>query len=69
MFPRPQLGDEIMSKMNTWVRQTQSGLLMTCFFCKTCGSRVWHERNGKELVSIKGGLIKGLDLGNAVHIW
>ena len=42
---------------------------MTCWFCKTCGSRIMHERSGKEGVSIKGGCIDKLDWTKAVHIW
>ena len=69
MFPRPELTANTFAMMGQWTRQTASGLLMTCYFCKTCGSRIWHERTGKKLVSIKGGLIQGLDFGKAVHIW
>jgi hypothetical protein len=46
-----------------------SGCTMTCWFCKTCGTRIMHERSGNHSVSIKGGCIEGLDWTDVVHIW
>jgi hypothetical protein len=50
-------------------RPTDSGNLLNCYFCKKCGSRIMHVSEGKDIVSIKGGCIEGLDWANAVHIW
>jgi hypothetical protein len=47
---------------------------MDCYFCKECGVRVMHrirEPDGRErpTVSIKGGIIDGLDWSTAEHIY
>ena len=54
-----------------WSRSTDSGHLLACFFCATCGSRVWHgDRDQEEAISVKGGsLDEPPDLTDAIHIW
>ena len=47
---------------------------MDCYFCKGCGVRIMHrirEADGKErpTVSIKGGIIEGLDWSVGEHIY
>jgi len=68
IFPRPDLPTSMFSQLGTFTRPAKAGL-MTCYFCKGCGSRIWHEREGVEMASIKGGLVKGLDWDTAVHLW
>lgn len=34
-----------------------------------CGTRLIHSTPGKEVVSVKGGCIEGLDWSKARHIW
>jgi hypothetical protein len=50
-------------------RPTASGHTLNCFFCKSCGTRVIHSTPGKDVVSVKGGCIEGLDWRSAKHIW
>lgn len=50
-------------------RSTDSGNQLDCYFCKKCGSRIIHSTPGKDIVSIKGGCIEGLDWTDAIHIW
>ncbi len=55
-----------------WSRPTAGGGGMDCFFCPTCGSRLWHvDRDDSDAeISVKGGsLDEPVDLGNAAHIW
>jgi hypothetical protein len=54
-----------------WSRVTDRGGKLKCFFCPTCGSRLWHESESDlETVSIKGGsLDQPLDISNAIHVW
>ena len=54
-----------------WSRGTDSGRTLRCAFCPECGSRLWHEAEGRsETISIKGGsLDEPPDLGVAIHIW
>jgi hypothetical protein len=53
-----------------WSRRADSGRTMSCFFCPTCGSRLWHARNGIDTISVKAGSLDTLpDFARAVHIW
>lgn len=47
---------------------------MDCYFCRECGVRVMHrirdaDRKERDTVSIKGGLVEGLDWKGAKHIY
>lgn len=47
---------------------------MQCYFCDTCGSRILHrsilpDGSAKPLLSVKGGVLEGLDVTKARHIW
>lgn len=47
---------------------------MDCYFCSTCGVRVMHRtRNAdgstRPTVSVKGGLVDGLDWSQGKHIF
>jgi hypothetical protein len=42
---------------------------LNCYFCRSCGTRVIHSTPGKDVVSVKGGCIEGLDWRSAKHIW
>jgi len=57
--------------LRSWLRPTDSGRILACFFCGTCGSRVWHgDKDQAEEISIKGGsLDEPVDLTSAIHIW
>lgn len=41
---------------------------MKCYFCKVCGTRLVHDR-GVGTISVKGGILEGLDWSQAKHIW
>jgi hypothetical protein len=69
-------------EIGVFTRTTDSGALMTCYFCKRCGTRLVHntavrEGEGGEYVdkatsSVKGGCIEGLGRevwDGATHIW
>jgi len=74
LFPLPA---DLRDRMTVYKRpgsRARSGHDMDCYFCKTCGSRVMHvvtDDNGtpRPTVSIKGGLVEGLDWSDATHIW
>ncbi len=74
IFP---LSPELRDKMSVYTRPgtcVESGYDMECYFCKTCGSRVMHrildeDGTGRETVSVKGGLVQGLDWSTAKHIY
>ena len=57
-------------EVRTWSRQTDSGRTLHCQFCAVCGTRLWHEGPGWDVLSVKGGsLDHPVDLGSAIHIW
>ncbi len=54
-----------------WSRPTATGKKLSCAFCGTCGSRLWHANDpSEETLSIKGGSLETpIDLSHAFHIW
>jgi hypothetical protein len=58
-------------EVRTWTRPTTRGGSLACFFCPTCGSRLWHATVGADAtISVKGGsLDHPPDLRSAFHIW
>ncbi len=61
----------IAGTVKYWTRMADSGRRVNCAFCGTCGSRLWHERDGVEdTVIIKAGsLDQPVDFSEAIHIW
>ncbi len=41
----------------TWTRRSDSGALVVCAFCETCGTRLWHEPSAPGFVHIKPGTL------------
>ncbi len=54
-----------------WTRDTDSGGRLACFFCPTCGSRLWHQPDpAGETATVKAGSVDGgVDMTGAMHIW
>ncbi|KAK3382982.1 Mss4-like protein [Lasiosphaeria ovina] len=67
IFPRFPLPD--VELLSCYSRPTTSGQTLYCYFCKRCGTRLIHSSPDKNVVSVKGGCIDGLDWRNAIHIW
>ncbi|MGI9435777.1 MAG: GFA family protein [Geminicoccaceae bacterium] len=68
----PRAGFLVTSgRPKSWIRPTDSGNSLVCFFCPTCGSRVWHDApHEPETITIKAGsLDQPPDLSGAIHIW
>jgi hypothetical protein len=40
-----------------WTRPSDFGGLVNCFFCGTCGTRVWHQPAGSGFLHIKPGTL------------
>jgi len=71
VFP---LAPDLSAKLRVWTRPAKEGRTMDCYFCRTCGARIMHrtrEADGTErpTVSVKGGLLDGLDWGVGKHIY
>jgi len=54
---------------NSSRRPVASGHTLYCYFCRNCGTRLFHTTPSKNIVSVKGGCIEGLDWSKAIHIW
>ncbi|KAF8846884.1 hypothetical protein BDZ45DRAFT_682239 [Acephala macrosclerotiorum] len=67
IFPKFEL--PCRESLSCYSRPTASGHSLNCYFCKNCGTRLIHSTPGKEVVSVKGGCIEGLDWRKARHIW
>lgn len=71
IFPFFSVADN--ASVSSYVKQCDSGRTQRCYFCKQCGSRIIHaymvEDGNPETVSVKGGLLEGLDWSDAMHIF
>ena len=54
-----------------WSRPTDRGDVMACWFCPTCGGRVWHVSSAHpDFRSVKGGTLdQPVDIAKAVHLF
>ena len=61
----------VRGEASAWTRKATVSGSMTCYFCPTCGSRLWHgDPAVEETLSIKGGTFDDPpDLSRAKHIW
>ncbi|KIW04751.1 uncharacterized protein PV09_04477 [Verruconis gallopava] len=71
LFP---LSASLRDQLTLYRRPSKHGGTVECYFCKTCGSHLFHRRVEADgtphtTVSIKGGVIEGLDWANPTHIW
>lgn len=72
IFPFFKIDDN--PSVTFFIRSCDTGTKQRCYFCKGCGSRLIHEyilEDGKhpDTVSVKGGLLEGLDWSNAIHLF
>ncbi|KAM0272914.1 hypothetical protein ACHAQH_008498 [Verticillium albo-atrum] len=71
----PPLSDPTLrARLGVWSRATKTGNTLDCYFCKECGARIVHHSRdaqgvGRATANIKGGLVEGLSLKRASHIW
>jgi hypothetical protein len=47
----------ISGEPKCWTRPSDSGRLKKCYFCGTCGIRLWHEPAGSGFLHIKPGTL------------
>ncbi|KAI0010663.1 Mss4-like protein [Xylariaceae sp. FL0662B] len=71
LFP---LAAELEAKLGLYSRRTDKGGTMDCYFCASCGSRLFHrivdpDGTPRPTVSIKGGCVEGLDWAGGAHIY
>ncbi|HWM45278.1 MAG TPA: GFA family protein [Xanthobacteraceae bacterium] len=54
----------------TWSRTTERGTVTICYFCKDCGTRIVHERQGGARVMVRGGTLDDTSCLTVMgHIW
>jgi hypothetical protein len=55
----------------SYVRATDSGTRTHCFFCPTCGTRLFHRsERSPEIVTVKAGTLDGApNLTPVAHLW
>jgi hypothetical protein len=61
----------IQGTLTEWQRVADSGNPISCAFCPSCGSRIWHSpANMPDTLRVRGGTLdQAPDLTQAVHIW
>jgi hypothetical protein len=71
IFPFFSVADN--SSVSFFIKQADSGRKKRCYFCKECGSRIIHativEDGNPATVSVKAGLLEGLDWSGGIHIY
>ncbi|EHK19183.1 uncharacterized protein TRIVIDRAFT_49365 [Trichoderma virens Gv29-8] len=67
IFPHFKLPET--ENLSCYARPTASGQTLYCYFCRNCGTRLIHMTPSKNVLSVKGGCIEGLDWTKAIHIW
>ena len=57
--------------LGVYHRPAKSGAMTSCYFCSTCGSRIYHQSNrSPDMISLKGGVLDGVDnLEPVAHLW
>ena len=72
LFP---LSESLRDRLGIFTRSTDAGNTLDCYFCKTCGVRMFHRArtsDGKEkdTFNMKMGVLEGLDMRDVTeHIW
>jgi hypothetical protein len=69
--PVPTKYFQLTGKPNVYKRPTESGTFTNCFYCPSCGTRVYHQSAlSPELVTIKGGTLdETTSLPVLAHLW
>ena len=65
-------GLEILSgDLQSWERPADSGSTALCWFCPTCGNRIYHENPAApELIRLKPGTLEDTsELNPVAHLW
>ncbi|KAJ1325658.1 GFA family protein [Microdochium nivale] len=71
LFP---LSSDLEAQLSVYTRPAEGGGSMACYFCKTCGSRLFHRATdssgrARPVVFVKGGCIDDMDWTGGVHIF
>ena len=61
----------ITGHLGIYDRSAKSGAMTSCYFCLTCGSRIYHQSNrSPDMITLKGGVLDGVEnLEPVAHLW
>ena len=61
----------IEGHLGVFHRPAKSGAMTSCYFCSSCGSRIYHQSSGSpDMISLKGGVLDGVEnLETVAHLW
>lgn len=61
----------IDGELHDYRRRAASGATTECYFCPTCGTRIFHQSsNSKNKLTLKGGTLDNCDvLAPIAHLW
>lgn len=61
----------LRGELNSYERPAASGAITSCYFCTTCGTRIYHQSsNSPDKITLKGGTInKVKNLDPVAHLW
>lgn len=61
----------IEGHLGVYHRPAKSGAMTSCYFCSSCGSRIYHQSSGSpDMISLKGGVLDGVEnLEPVAHLW
>ncbi|MFY0612555.1 MAG: GFA family protein [Hyphomicrobiaceae bacterium] len=62
---------DVSGPLQAYERGTDSGSTTNCWFCQTCGTRIYHQSaRSSEMVTLKGGTLdNALELQPVAHLW
>jgi len=62
---------DVIGPLQAYQRPTDSGSTTNCWFCATCGTRIYHQSaRAPEMVTLKGGTLdNAADLQPVAHLW
>jgi hypothetical protein len=57
--------------LEKWTRTADSGNKVHCYFCGTCGSRIWHgDKETEAMLKVRAGTLETpINYAQATHIW
>jgi len=64
-------GLRITGELNSYDRPAHSGATTKCFFCSSCGTRIYHQSSkSRGLITLKGGTMDDAsELSPVAHLW
>jgi hypothetical protein len=72
IFPAFTFPPSSQANIAVWTRTTAQNREKNCYFCRNCGTRIYHHCPEQTLFTVKAGCLEGLNremMDQAVHIW